>query len=160
MQISTYQASDRNQVIALILYLQNYDNRVDLSLEEQPDMADITEHYLATDGGFWVARADNGDVVGTIGLLKLNADYGVLKKFFVLPEYRGHEKHVSADLYQQLLTSARAKGLRALVLDTPENCHRAHHFYRKNGFVELTREQVPVQYDYPDRDSLFFELTL
>lgn len=160
MHITAYKHEYRNQVIALILYLQNYDNRVDLSLEEQPDMADIVGNYLDTDGGFWVAIAGNGDVVGTIGLLKLNENYGVLKKFFVMSEYRGHAQNVSGQLYSQLITTARVKGLQHLVLDTPENCHRAHHFYRKNGFVELTREQVPVHYDYPDRDSLFFELAL
>ena len=38
MQLKPYEDKYKNQVIALILYLQNYDNKVDLSLEEQPDM--------------------------------------------------------------------------------------------------------------------------
>jgi hypothetical protein len=39
-------------VIALILYLQNYGNQVDLSLKEQPDMNDIEDYYMVTGGNF------------------------------------------------------------------------------------------------------------
>lgn len=34
MKLIPYESCYKNQVIALILYLQNYDNQVDLSLEE------------------------------------------------------------------------------------------------------------------------------
>lgn len=55
-------------MIALILYLQNYGNQVDLSLEEQPDMNAIEECYMVTGGNFWLVVTDNDMVVGTIGL--------------------------------------------------------------------------------------------
>ena len=56
-------------MIALILYLQNYDNQVDLSLKEQPDMNAIEDYYMVTGGNFWLVVTDNDMVVGTIGLL-------------------------------------------------------------------------------------------
>lgn len=40
MEIEVYEEKYKNQVIALILYLQNFDNKVDLSLEEQPERRD------------------------------------------------------------------------------------------------------------------------
>ncbi len=55
-------------MIALILYLQNYGNQVDLSLKEQPDMNAIEEYYMVTGGNFWLVVTDNDLVVGTIGL--------------------------------------------------------------------------------------------
>ena len=55
-------------MIALILYLQNYGNQVDLSLKEQPDMNAIEECYMVTGGNFWLVVTDNDMVVGTIGL--------------------------------------------------------------------------------------------
>ena len=55
-------------MIALILYLQNYGNQVDLSLKEQPDMNDIEDYYMVTGGNFWLVVTDNDMVVGTIGL--------------------------------------------------------------------------------------------
>lgn len=56
-------------MIALILYLQNYGNQVDLSLEEQPDMNAIEECYMVTGGNFWLVVTDDDMVVGRIGLL-------------------------------------------------------------------------------------------
>ncbi|MFD1418989.1 GNAT family N-acetyltransferase [Companilactobacillus keshanensis] len=156
MEIKMYSPKYRNQVIALILYLQNFDNNVDLSLEEQPDMQDITKYYLQNQGGFWIATNDNDDVIGTIGLLQENEEYGVLKKFFVHQDYRGSKNGISAKLFDALISSAKENHLHHILLDTPEACHRAHHFYKKNGFEEIDRNDVPIKYDYPDRDSLFF----
>ena len=56
-------------MIALILYLQNYGNQVDLSLKEQPDMNDIEDYYMVTGGNFWLVVTDDDMVVGRIGLL-------------------------------------------------------------------------------------------
>ena len=56
-------------MIALILYLQNYGNQVDLSLKELPDMNDIEDYYMVTGGNFWLVVTDDDMVVGTIGLL-------------------------------------------------------------------------------------------
>lgn len=156
MKIESYTPKYRNQVIALILYLQNYDNKVNLSLEEQPDMADITTHYLSDNGGFWLAINDQDMVVGTIGLMVENSQYGVLKKFFVHQDYRGTAAGVSHNLFTTLIATATQKRLQHILLDTPAACHRAHHFYRKNGFTEIARAAVPLTYDYPDRNSLFF----
>lgn len=56
-------------MIALILYLQNYGNQVDLSLEEQPDMNAIEDYYMVTGGNFWLVVTVDDMVVGSIGLL-------------------------------------------------------------------------------------------
>jgi hypothetical protein len=37
---------------------------------------------------------------------------------------------------------------------------RSHAFYKANGFREIPQAEVPVKYDYPDRNSLFFRLDL
>lgn len=56
-------------MIALILYLPNYGNQVDLSLEEQLDMNAIEDYYMVTGGNFWLVVTDDDMVVGTIWLL-------------------------------------------------------------------------------------------
>lgn len=159
MQLKPYEDKYKNQVIALILYLQNYDNKVDLSLEQQPDMNAIPRYYFETGGNFWIVVNDEDLVVGTIGFL-VKGKTGVLKKFFVHPDYRGRDKGVSTPLYDKLIETAKEKELDAIVLDTPANCHAAHRFYEKKGFVRIEKDDLPVQYDYPDRDSLLFLLEL
>lgn len=156
MKIIPYENKYKNQVIALILYLQNFDNKVDLSLEEQPDMNDIENYYLKKGGGFWLAVNDSDDVVGTLGLMKKEKHFGVLKKFFVNPAYRGKDIGLSANLYSHLIRHAEQNNIDCIVLDTPANCVRAHHFYLKKGFQQIEHDQLPIDYDFPDRDSYFF----
>ena len=155
MKIKVYEEKYKNQIIALVLYLQNFDNKVDLSLEEQPDMNMINDYYIKTGGCFWVASDDEDNVAGTIGLLK-KGDFCVLKKFFVDYKYRGREYGTTQKLYDEFEKFAKNSGLTAIVLDTPEACRRAHNFYLKNGFKQISKDEVPIKYDYPDRNSLFY----
>lgn len=156
MKIIPYEDKYKNQVIALILYLQNFDNRVDLSLLEQPDMTDIEHYYFEHGGGFWLAINSNDDVVGTLGLMKKGSHFGVLKKFFVNPDFRGKSKGVSSKLYECFIDYAKQTNIDCIVLDTPSKCYRAHNFYKKNGYRQIDLEDVPIDYDYPNRDSYFF----
>lgn len=159
MKLIPYEKKYRNQVIALILYLQNYDNQVNLSLEEQPDMAAIEHYYQETGGNFWLVVTEEDMVVGTIGFL-VKGKVGILKKFFAHQEYRGRGMVVSGQLYERLLAEAHVKDLDYIVLDTPAKCYAAHRFYQRNGYQIIEKSALPVEYDYPDRDSLIFLLDL
>lgn len=162
--IETYTAAHRDAVIAAILEIQNVEYGINLSLSEQPDLLAIDEEYAGTGGGFWLALAADGGVVGTIGLqVKRGYDgaaWGVMKKFFVVPAYRGSGAGVSAQLYSTLLAHARRNGLRGIVLDTPSVADRSHAFYRRVGFREFALAQLPLPYRFPDRNSLLFRLDL
>ena len=156
MKIIRYENKYKNQMIALILYLQNFDNCVDLSLEEQPDMNDVQHYYQKNGGEFWLAIDDDDNVAGTIGLMKKDMDIGILKKFFVQPDYRGKQHGVSSQLYDKLVTYAKKNRIQQLLLDTPSRCLRAHNFYEKHGFERIVHDELPISYDYPDRDSYLY----
>jgi N-acetylglutamate synthase-like GNAT family acetyltransferase len=156
MEIITYDDKYKNQVIALVLYIQNIDSGVDLSLEEQPDLSNILSYYMHDGGGFWIALDENKRVIGTLGLMKKENNCGVLKKFFVSAKCRGREFGVSEKLFEHLLEHAKKCGMDTILLDTPSVAMRSHEFYKKKGFVQITKNLLPVQYEYPDRDSLLF----
>ena len=82
------------------------------------------------------------------------------KKFFVHQDFRGREKGVSVVLYQALVADWQVKGVTSIVLDTPSKCYAAHSFYEKQGFQWIEKEELPIRYDFPDRDSLIFMLRL
>jgi len=46
------------------------------------------------------------------------------------------------------------------VLDTPSAATRSHGFYRSVGFVQIERSELPMRYDFPERDTLFFALAV
>lgn len=158
--IKTYEDRYQQEVIDLVLGVQNDEYKLGITIEEQSDILDIPFHYLRSGGGFWVATDEQGKVVGSIGLMKKSAEVYVLKKFFVYEEYRGKERSMGKDLFQTLLRFANQHGAEVILLDTPSSAERSHQFYRKNGFREITKAELPLQYEYPDRNSLLFRLDL
>lgn len=155
MEVKDYNKRYKNQVISLILFIQNCESKVDISLEEQPDINNVESEYIQKGGGFWVAVNENDNVIGTLGLIK-KGEYGILKKFFILKECRGKTFGVSEILYEKLYEFAKNKGLRAIILDTPAVCKRAHGFYKKKGFKIISKEELPLEYNFPDRNSVLF----
>ena len=168
VEIVPYAPAHQDQVVALILHVQNVEAGIGLTLEEQPDLLAIDVEYAGTGGGFWVAVTSSGQVVGTIGLLvKAGRDgtpWGVMKKFFVRADHRGRAADggpgVGARLYDTLIAHAREVGLSGVVLDTPAVAARSHAFYTRAGFRQIAREELPLDYHYPDRDSRLFRLDL
>lgn len=39
-------------------------------------------------------------------------------------------------------------------------CSASHRFYEKAGFQRISRESLPIEYSFPDRDSLLYVLYL
>lgn len=157
MKIEPYSGKYDEQIIALILGIQNGESKIHLTLEEQPDLKNIAKCYQETEGEFWVARVED-QVIGTIGLMRKENDCAIMKKFFVKKAWRS--KKIGLALYQELLAFAMEKGVKHLILDTPSVAHASHKFYERAGFYKITTEELPVEYTYPDRDSLLYMLDL
>ncbi|MCM1075807.1 MAG: GNAT family N-acetyltransferase [Bacteroides sp.] len=112
---------------------------------------------MKADGNFWLA-IDNGHVVGTLALMRIDDEWYVLKKFFVRSDYRS--KHVGLSLYRHLLDFAISKGVRHIILDTPSVATKSHAFYESSGFVKVDKSDIDVPYEYPDRHSILYKLDL
>lgn len=147
------------RVIDLVLYIQNVEYGVGLSLQQQPDLLAIHEEYVMPGGGFWVALDEQGEVAGTVGL-QVRGGHGIMKKFFVRADQRGRAVGVSAGLYDAMMSHARAAGLSSIILDTPPAAERSHAFYRRAGFRQITPAQLPIEHRYPHPDALLFQLDL
>lgn len=156
MKIVEYNETYKNEVIDLILNIQNVEFKVDIQLEEQPDLEDIYKYYIASGGSFWLALDANDKVIGTIGVQAITPQIAILKKFFVNFEYRGHK--VGVALYNELIQFVKNNNFLEIFLDTPSKATRSHKFYRQAGFKEVSNDLLPSVYNYPDRDSLIFQL--
>lgn len=97
MRITTYQAQYHRQVVDLILRIQNEEAGINLSLQEQPDLLDISASYSQSGGEFWIALEEER-VIGTIGLLRLNERCAALKKFFVDAQYPARRASVARSI--------------------------------------------------------------
>lgn len=81
-----------------------------------------------------------------------------MKKFFVKKKYRS--QRVGLALYKKLLEFAEAANVQYIILDTPSVAHASHRFYEKAGFRKIDKIELPVPYEYPDRDSILYMLDL
>ncbi len=153
-----YRPEFKDGVIDLILTIQNVEAGLEISLEQQPDLLSIESSYLTAGGGFWIAVNEDGRVVGSIGLQREGVSVSVLKKFFVADGYRGAQAGVAEALFDRLIAFCGLKEIKTIILDTPSIATRSHAFYRKKGFRQIEKSEAPIDYDYPDRNSLLFRL--
>lgn len=157
MDIITYAEKYKGQIIDLILQIQNEEAKIGLGLDEQPDLCNIPDSYEKAGGEFWVA-VEHEQVIGTIALMNKGNGNGVLKKFFVRQNWRN--KKIGYELYQHLLEFAKQNKIKQILLDTPSVAQASHKFYERAGFKKITRQELPFEYDYSDRDSLLYLLIL
>lgn len=153
MEIMTYQEKYKEQIIDLILDIQNNEAKINLTLDEQPDLKDIKSCYEKDGGEFWIA-VDNGKVIGTLALMNKGDGNAVLKKGFVRADYR--KQGILGKLYDELLEFANSKNMHVFVFDTPSVATNCHNFFEKRGYRRISKDDIPFDYDFPDRDSYVY----
>ena len=154
--ITTHQDQYLSQIIELILTIQQKEFNIPVTVEAQPDLQNIPEVYQTGKGNFWVALNDE-QPVGTIGLIDIGGNTGVIRKMFVHPVYRGKVIGVAHQLLQTLLQWAAQKEMKNLFLGTVEKLHAAHRFYEKNGFTRIPMEELPKQFPLMKVDTIFYK---
>lgn len=113
------------------------------------------EFYYNHSYNFWYAIDHNGDVIGSVGLKKLDVSSAEIKKFFVDQRYRG--KGVAHKLLKTLLKSATRHQFNDLYLGTVDVFKAAIRFYEKSGFSHITEHQLPPGFIKCPVDTVFFK---
>jgi putative acetyltransferase len=103
------------------------------------DLDDLERHYWAPGGRFDVLCDGAGRVVGTVGLLPLDATRVELRKMYLAPERRG-QGHGRA-LLEHALTEARRLGFARVELETSGALAKAIALYRSYGFTPVAQQR-------------------
>jgi GNAT superfamily N-acetyltransferase len=152
-EIAPWSPADRDDVLAFIVAIQRGEFGIDITAEDQPDLADVAGAYQAGGGEFWVARA-GGAVTGTIAAIRISDDAVALRKMFVAAEHRGDG--LAARLMETLVEWARAEGVHAIYLGTTAVMSAAHRFYAKHCFARIDPDELPPSFPLMSVDSRFF----
>jgi GNAT superfamily N-acetyltransferase len=158
--ITLFDAADRDAVAGLVVAIQRDEFGVPITYAQQPDLQDPIAFFCRDGGGFWTAKTDKGDIVGSIGLTIFAPGQGALRKMFVHADYRGAAHGVAQNLLDTLLSHARATNLENVWLGTTELFKAAHRFYAKNGFAELDAAHLPSGFPRMAPDTRFFRIEL
>ena len=154
--VHVYSRVYQQPVIDLILTIQREEFGVPITLEQQPDLTGIENFYQKGKGNFWVALY-RGNVVGTIALIDIGNNQVALRKMFVTLPYRGSQFKTGQRLLDTALDWMRAKGCTQVFLGTLDVFHAAQKFYRKNGFTEIAKSNLPSNFPAMTLDNMFFK---
>ncbi|MCA1029806.1 GNAT family N-acetyltransferase [Bacillus timonensis] len=159
MKLIQYTHQYQNQIIDLILHIQQEEFQVPITKSDQPDLMNIEHFYQTGNGNFWMALHKDV-VVGTISLLDIGNQQVALRKMFVDKNYRGPQYQVAYQLLQTALSWAKEHSVSDIYLGTTPQFLAAHRFYEKNGFVQITKDELPERFPVLAVDKRFYRYHL
>lgn len=155
MNVLVYEDKYQLKVTNLIVNIQSAEFNIPISAGDQPDLNDIKNFYQNHKGNFWIAIKDE-DVIGTIALLDLGKQAAALRKMFVKKEFRGNASSVANTLLSTVIKHASENNIQSIYLGTTSSFLAAHRFYEKNGFIEITTQELPANFPIMAVDTKFY----
>lgn len=155
--IKEYTDGYASEIMNLILDIQQKEFAIPIQKEDQPDLSDIPNFYQRGAGNFWIAFYGE-QVVGTVALIDIGSQQVALRKMFVKAEYRGKEFGTAQKLLGELFQWVKEKEIKNIFLGTTEKFLAAHRFYEKNGFSQISKENLPSSFPIMKVDTRFYIL--
>jgi N-acetylglutamate synthase-like GNAT family acetyltransferase len=123
------------------------------------DSRSITELSKDPNQKYWVALS-HGKVIGTIGVVKISENRGVLKRMFLKKGFRGKENGIAHKLLQLAIYYSIENDLTEIYLGTMTQFVAAQKFYISQGFVQITEKQLPKDFPANPMDTLFYMMAI
>jgi N-acetylglutamate synthase-like GNAT family acetyltransferase len=159
IEIIPFRKEFQDQLVKLILDIQQLEFNVPITAADQPDLFTIDDFYRKNGGEFWLAVSEN-KVVGSIALIRIGNQSGVIRKMFVAKDFRGKESGLGQRLFDTLLAYCVEKEIATLYLGTRSQLEAALRFYERNGFVTVPKESLPNDFPIMQVDNVFCKLTI
>ncbi|MEW6196667.1 MAG: GNAT family N-acetyltransferase [Bacteroidota bacterium] len=109
------------------------------------DLTDIEQNYFARNGIFDLLENENGKVIATVGIYKIDNETCELRKMYLLKEERG--KGYGKLLLNHALQKAEELGYKKIILETASALKEAIALYEKHGFKRYYPEHLSGRCD-------------
>ena len=109
------------------------------------DLKDLEGNYMMNHGSFDVLLNENSDIIGTIGILRLDEGKCELRKMYLKAEERG--RGYGKLLLEHGLRKAKDLGYTRVILETASVLKEAITLYRKYGFERFEMENPSSRCD-------------
>lgn len=107
---------------------------------EVPDLLAFAAHYTPPHGAFFVIR-QNGRVVGSVGVERVDAETAELHRLYLDADLRG--RGTGRALVETVLDWCRARAVPRLFLWSDTQFDRAHRLYTRMGFQRTGERTLP-----------------
>lgn len=107
------------------------------------DLDDLEGHYRG--GGFSVLEAEDGTIVGSVGICALSPGVCELRKMYLSGKFRG--RGLGRQLLDHGLAEARRLGFRRVVLETASVLKEAIRLYERYGFRPYQPDHMAARCD-------------
>jgi putative acetyltransferase len=118
-------------------------------LSPEPENTDLDldsiEKYYHQNGGFFGVVEDDGVIVATVGIYRLDSSTCELRKMYALPNQRG--KGLGKLLMEFTIKTAKELGFSRITLETATPLREAIALYQKYGFKKYDPEHMAVRCD-------------
>lgn len=147
IQIRPYQPGDDEQIRAFInAILEEFD--IGQTVDEDEDMQNIAAYFdFENGGGFWVLE-DDGKIVGTIGLHRLDEESCYFSRFYLHPDYRG--QGWGSKLWHNRAEYMKPFNYKKAYATSNHKFEDAVRFYETHGYERITADELPVPVNWAD----------
>jgi GNAT superfamily N-acetyltransferase len=158
-EIKTLTDTYANQIVELVLTIQQKEFNIPITIADQPDLLTIEDFYIKKGGNFWGAFID-GELVGTIALIRFDTHAGAIRKMFVKKEFRGKELGIARQLLDVLLAYCKSNAIHNVYLGTVSVLKAAQRFYERNHFDQIEKTMLPAGFPLMSADDVFYSIQL
>jgi ribosomal protein S18 acetylase RimI-like enzyme len=113
------------------------------------ELNNFPEKYKEPEGAFIIAK-DNSNIVGCVGIRKIENNICEMKRLFVNDNYKG--KGIGKRLVEIIIEEAKNKNYKKIRLDTLGTMESALKIYYKNGF-----NKIEPYYNNPGDNVIYLE---
>lgn len=136
---------DRDKIERLVFgILKEYGLKPDPESTDS-DLSDIRREYLDRGGAFDVMTDENGRIVATVGLYRLDSSTCEIRKMYLDADLRG--KGLGRRLLEYALSRARSLGYSRVELETASVLKEAIKLYESYGFHRHCRDHLASRCD-------------
>jgi putative acetyltransferase len=136
--ISPAMNRDKERIVALVIrILQEFGFQPDFESSEA-DLQDIEATYRNSGGLFMLVEDQDGQLLGTFAVQRLDAVTCKLRKMYLVPEARG--RGLGRYMLDQALQDARRLGYTRMIIETVRVLEAAIRLYTRAGFVPVQQE--------------------
>ena len=139
--LQPHQVNDAKYVISAVAQRIYYPEKTPqefydiLAQEGELNDMDNFQQVYENNHGLFLAVLDDGKLIGTGAIKRMDENTAELKRLWLLEEYHG--QGIGHRIVMQLFDFARQKGYTRIRLQTGETQIRALEFYKRLGFYEI-----------------------